>query len=124
MPATVAGVSETINAMSRFWPLFEPLPVPMRLMSQNTPLARKPLGAMMEPPIFLNECFIGVMQAKICESRARLSNFYRVNFQTHHPHVHLAGFVWWKFCEITPRGRREKFLAQIFRHALRVRDPC
>ena len=49
IPATVAGVSETMSARSRFWPLFEPLPVPSFLMSQNTPLARKPLGATMEP---------------------------------------------------------------------------
>jgi hypothetical protein len=45
MPATVAGTSEAIRAKSRFWPLLEPLPVPIRLMSQKTPLARKPRGA-------------------------------------------------------------------------------
>src|ERR1017187_6187002 len=54
MPATVAGTSDTISARSRFWPLFEPLPVPRRLMSQNTPLARKPLGATTEPLMDLN----------------------------------------------------------------------
>ena len=58
MPATVAGTSDTISARSRFWPLFEPLPVPRRLMSQNTPLARKPCGATMEPGISLNNFFI------------------------------------------------------------------
>jgi len=49
IPATVAGVSETMSARSRFGPLFEPLPVPRRLMSQKTPLARKPFGATMAP---------------------------------------------------------------------------
>ena len=51
-------VSETINARSRFKPLSEPLPVPSFLMSQNTPLARKPVGATMEPGISLNCIFI------------------------------------------------------------------
>src|ERR1022692_1863330 len=55
MPATMAGVSETMSVRSRFKPLLEPLPVPIRLMSQKTPLARKPLGATMEPEISLND---------------------------------------------------------------------
>ena len=38
--------------------LFEPLPVPRRLMSQNTPLARKPCGATIEPSIILSFCFM------------------------------------------------------------------
>src|SRR5208282_4577078 len=54
MPATVAGTSDTISARSRFCPLFEPLPVPRRLMSQNTPLARKPRGATTAPLMSLN----------------------------------------------------------------------
>src|SRR5882757_10859739 len=58
MPATVAGVSETMSARSRFGPLLEPLPVPRRLMLQNTPLARKPLGATMEPGMDLNFNFM------------------------------------------------------------------
>jgi hypothetical protein len=51
MPATVAGTSEAIRARSRFLPLSEPLPVPRRLMSQNTPAARKPWGATTPPSI-------------------------------------------------------------------------
>src|SRR2546421_12166032 len=58
MPATVAGTSETINARSRFLPLFEPLPVPSRLMSQNTPEAKKPLGAVTEPGMEVKKLFI------------------------------------------------------------------
>ena len=54
MPATVAGTCEIISARSRFLPLSEPLPVPRRLMSQNTPDARKPCGAVMEPSMDLN----------------------------------------------------------------------
>src|SRR5688572_23345566 len=58
MPATVAGTSERINARSRFGPLLEPLPVPRRLMSQNTPLATNPRGATMEPLTSLNFNFM------------------------------------------------------------------
>ena len=56
--ATVAGTSETMSAKSRFWPLCDPLPVPRRLMSQKTPLARKPCGATIEPLIRLNSFLI------------------------------------------------------------------
>ncbi len=49
IPATVAGASDTINARSSLAPLSEPLPVPSRLMSQNTPAARNPCGATIEP---------------------------------------------------------------------------
>src|SRR5439155_3425298 len=48
MPATAAGPSQTISARSRLAPFSEPRPVPSRLMSQNTPAARKPRGARME----------------------------------------------------------------------------
>ncbi len=51
MPAAVAGTSDTINARSRLWPFSDPLPVPSRLISQNTPDARKPRGATIEPSI-------------------------------------------------------------------------
>jgi hypothetical protein len=54
IPATVDGTSETINARSRFIPLSDPFPVPRRLMSQNTPAARKPRGATTEPGMTLN----------------------------------------------------------------------
>src|SRR5437868_1881957 len=64
MPATVAGASETMSARSRFGPLFEPLPVPSRLMSQKTPLARKPCGATIEPLMDLNFSFI--WQSEMC----------------------------------------------------------
>src|SRR6185503_2133961 len=58
MPATVAGTSDTIRARSRFAPLFDPLPVPRRLMSQNTPLATNPRGAKMEPDPSVNLNFM------------------------------------------------------------------
>src|SRR5262245_17369207 len=58
MPATVAGTSETMSARSRFLPLLEPLPVPIRLMSQNTHAARKPCGATIELETCLNLSFI------------------------------------------------------------------
>src|SRR6185437_11390445 len=67
MPATVDGTSETMSARSRFFPFCEPLPVPIRLMSQKTPAARKPFGATMEPGICLNFAFIenyGAQQAR------------------------------------------------------------
>src|ERR1017187_5865508 len=64
MPATVAGASETMRAMSRFFPLSEPLPVPRRLMSQKTPAARKPCGARMEPGISVSLAFMGAI--RIC----------------------------------------------------------
>src|ERR1700690_4342961 len=54
MPATVAGASDTMSERSRFWPLSEPLPVPRRLMSQNTPLARNPRGATTDPLMIFN----------------------------------------------------------------------
>ena len=57
-PATVAGTSDTISARSRFCPLSEPLPVPRRLMSQNTPLARKPRGATTDLLMILNFKFM------------------------------------------------------------------
>jgi len=49
VPATVAGESETSRAKSRLSGLCEPLPVPSRLMSQNTPAAKKPRGATTPP---------------------------------------------------------------------------
>src|SRR5687768_2868035 len=58
MPATVAGTSDTISARSNFFPLLEPLPVPMRLMSQKTPETRKPCGAATEPAICFNLGFM------------------------------------------------------------------
>src|SRR5438270_374915 len=57
VPATAAGVSDTISARSRFFPLLEPLPVPRRLISQKTPAARKPFGAVIEPAMGVNEFF-------------------------------------------------------------------
>lgn len=48
-PATAQGTSETMRARSRFWPLSEPLPVPRRLMSQNTPAVRNPFAATTAP---------------------------------------------------------------------------
>jgi len=50
-PATVAGTFDTISPRSRFCPLSEPLPVPIRFMSQNTPEALNPCGATIEPKI-------------------------------------------------------------------------
>src|SRR6185369_443510 len=58
IPATTAGTVDTINARSRFGPLLEPLPVPRRLMSQNTPPARKPWGETIEPGISISGVFI------------------------------------------------------------------
>src|SRR6266496_5780113 len=49
MPATVAGSSERMNARSGLFPFWDPLPVPRRLISQNTPEARNPFGAVIEP---------------------------------------------------------------------------
>src|SRR6059036_2252142 len=60
MPATLAGTLETIRARSRFVPFSEPLPVPRRLMSQKTPEARKPRGAMTDPVIRENFVFMNV----------------------------------------------------------------
>src|SRR5476649_2440003 len=111
MPATVAGTSETMSARSRFRPLFEPLPVPRRLMSQNTPLARKPLGAMIEPKISLNDFFI-LLRTEICGSRAKFSNFYRVNFQTNHFDINFSIRVCRMFGDVTLRDGGNKFLAQ------------
>src|SRR5215469_18294418 len=67
MPATVAGTSERMSARSRFLPLLEPLPVPRRLMSQKTPEARKPCGAVMEPGI----CFINFEIARGSDQSCR-----------------------------------------------------
>jgi hypothetical protein len=53
IPATAAGMSDTINARSSFRPFSEPFPVPMRLMSQNTAATLNPRGAQMEPGICL-----------------------------------------------------------------------
>src|SRR4051812_21386622 len=36
-------------ARSRFWPLSDPFPVPMRLISQNISAAEKPWGAVTDP---------------------------------------------------------------------------
>src|SRR6185503_3028814 len=58
MPAAALGTCDRIIAKSRFWPLSEPLPVPNRLMSQNTPLALKPCGATIEPGMVTNLNFI------------------------------------------------------------------
>src|ERR1035441_7606876 len=66
MPATVAEASETMRARSRFFPLSEPLPVPMRLMSQKTPAARKPCGARIEPGISVSLAFMGAI--RICST--------------------------------------------------------
>src|SRR6266404_6663786 len=54
IPATAAGVSETIKARSRFCPFSEPLPVPSFLMSQKTAAHLKPRGAQIEPEIFFH----------------------------------------------------------------------
>src|SRR5215472_2338320 len=58
MPATVAGISDTMSARSRLFPLSDPLPVPRRLMSQKTPAALKPLGATTDPSSDLNFGFM------------------------------------------------------------------
>ncbi len=55
MPATAAGASDTINAMSLL--ADEPLPSPAGLMPQCAPAERKPFGAFTEPlMIFKQEC--------------------------------------------------------------------
>ena len=58
IPAAVAGTSDTINAKSRFLPLSDPFPVPRRLISQNTPAARKPFGAVTDPDKTFNLFFM------------------------------------------------------------------
>src|SRR5882724_3280780 len=67
-PATAAGVSETMSARSRLLPLLEPLPVPRCLMSQNTPAARKPLGAVTEPGMDLKPGFMEFERRKSNEA--------------------------------------------------------
>ncbi len=124
MPATVAGTSETMSARSRFWPFVEPLPVPSRLMSQNTPLARKPCGATIEPLISLNVSFHFNNRNRICGRAAKFSNLNRVNFQPHHADVNFAAGVQRMFGQVTLCHAGNEFLAQIFRHALGVRQPC
>ena len=57
-PAALAGTSDRIKPKSRFFPLFEPFPVPKRLMSQNSPEARKPAGAVTDPGIRFRNGFI------------------------------------------------------------------
>src|SRR5262245_1956 len=47
-----------MSARSRLAPLSEPLPVPMRLMSQKTPAPRNPFGAVMDPLISMNLDFV------------------------------------------------------------------
>jgi len=56
---------------SRFLPFCEPLPVPRRLMSQKTPLARKPCGATTEPGMVLNSDFIRFADADSASSNDR-----------------------------------------------------
>src|SRR5262245_31283052 len=56
-PATRAIASDTTSAKSFFRPLLEPFPVPIRLISQKTPAARNPRGAVMEPGISVNLVF-------------------------------------------------------------------
>src|SRR5271170_6749106 len=119
IPETVAGISETMSARSRFLPFCEPLPVPRRLMSQKTPPARKPFGAMIEPGISLNIFSILMPRAEICGLRRGFSNFYRVNFQSHHFNMDLPARVRWMFSSVAFHDGGDEFLAQIFRHALR-----
>src|SRR5471032_354260 len=110
MPATVAGISETMSARSRFGPLFEPLPVPRRLMSQKTPLARKPFGATIEPEISLNNFFI-LLRTEICGSRATFSNFYRVNFQSNHFDMNFPVRIRRMLGDVTLHDGGNEFLA-------------
>ena len=65
MPAATAGSSETMSARSRLLPLSEPLPVPRRLMSQKTPEAWNPRGAVMEPLMAVTFVFnpaVGILE--------------------------------------------------------------
>jgi hypothetical protein len=48
--------------------LFEPLPVPSFLMSQNTPLAMKPMGATIEPGISLNLILL-IVESEFADTR-------------------------------------------------------
>ena len=59
VPATAAGVSETISARSGLAPLSDPLPVPSVLMPQNTAAASKPRGAQMESGIIFKVISLG-----------------------------------------------------------------
>src|SRR6187399_2632927 len=89
MPATVAGTSDTMSARSRFRPFCEPLPVPRRLMSQNTPLARKPRGAQMEPSRDLS--FVFITKEKNCRDMHLTSRgFLYFNFPAQVKHRFAA----------------------------------
>src|ERR1700691_5098797 len=101
MPAIVAGFAETMRARSRFWPLFEPLPVPSFLMSEKTPLAVKPAGATIDPVISLKNFFIKC--ERICEGHGAISNLYRINFQAHHADMNPVFRVRRMFGDVTPR---------------------
>src|SRR5262245_8647855 len=72
IPATVAGASEVMRAKSGFLPLLDPLPVPRRLMSQNTPAARKPSGATIEPGMSVKVFFISQWDARGMNDNAPL----------------------------------------------------
>src|SRR6202042_1693219 len=84
-----AGTSERISARSRFLPLFEPLPAPNRLMSQNTPDARKPCGTVIEPGMDLKTLVISRYLKKHQSPKAKLprssklqiSNIIRSSYQ-------------------------------------------
>ena len=57
-PATRGRASARTARPGLVWrPYWRPLPVPRRLMSQHTPAARNPAGAVTEPAIFWNRDF-------------------------------------------------------------------
>jgi hypothetical protein len=94
-------------------------------MSQKTPLARKPIGAMIEPGISLNCFFILGAELNNKETKEQsffglrcfvslLLNFYRVNFQPHHFDVDFVFRIRRMFGDITLRDGGNEFFAQIF----------
>ena len=99
---------------------------------------QKAVGATMEPGISLN-CFF-ILQTEL-NNKAKpeeqsfywpslivlfvtsLLNFHRINFQPHHADVDFAFCVGRMFGDVTLRDGGDEFLAQIFRHALDIRQP-
>ena len=51
------------------------------------------------------------------------SGFYRINFQPHHSDMDFVLRVRWMFGDVTLRDGGDEFFADIFRHALDVRNP-
>src|SRR5579862_2559870 len=92
-------------------------------MSQKTPLARKPRGATIEFAISLNNFFMGMPRAGICAPRAWFSNFYRIDFQSHHTDMDFPFRVRPMPGGVTFGDGGNEFLTQSFRHTLDVRQP-